>query len=490
MIRRVGPLFAVALVFSLAFVGCSDETLVPSENEQSNTSGLIEGNIDVSAGSFEYTTDSAGDPDNPMPGPFIIRGKNVHYVDSLSVLSVDFTVEHRCRCSFPEPIGMTFVNLFPQGVTVENPDNDEHGPGASIVFEFENDDGRWTPFEESLPRTVLFGVDPGVSIGFVARIDIGMDTRLGSIGGVVWNDHDEDGQMDQDEPGIGGVEILMSRTDGPETSNRAEIMWRTLTSPDGSYRFDSLEAGHYEVHEVTRDDLRPTTPTTIQVILVEQDGGVGDFLMANFGCVPVVTPRPIIEVGDFVDVWGEYSARPEHHVTARSIQLIKCGDEPLRPSVVNPAFASADAADLDVCDLPLGALVGPVTDINRDARVLWVIGTPIRFEQSPQDTVPDDSTLTWDGLAGGEDPPGEEVGFDDVQLGDQVTVFALNVPDHRTLDGVKIYKSGVETFAPDIQVHGKVDEILMTPDRAIDAFIAMRTKVFVTELTRVIIPVD
>jgi hypothetical protein len=324
MVRKLGPLFVVALVVTLAFGGCSNDTVVPTDNEQSNTSGLIAGDINASGGNFEYTTDTAGDPNSPIPGPFIIRGKNIHYVDSLNVLSVDFTVEHQCRCEFPEPIGLTFVTLLPDTVTVENPDNGVHGPGAAIVFEFENDDGVWSPFEESLPRTVHFGVGPGVSIGFVARIDIGMEPDLGSIGGVVWHDIDQDGVLDPNEPGIGGVEIHMYRTDGPELSSR-EILWRTLTARDGSYRFDGLNAGHYEVRKVPRNDLVPTTPEILQVILVEIDGQVSDFLMANFGCVPRGQPRPIIEVGDFVDVWGKYTVsgnaddqlQPRHYVMSR-----------------------------------------------------------------------------------------------------------------------------------------------------------------------------
>jgi hypothetical protein len=479
----------VVFVFALAFAGCSDDAVVPTDNEQNNTSGLIDGEIDPSADSFEYMTETAGDPDRPIPGPFIIRGKNIHYVDSLSALSVDITVEHRCRCFFHEPIGMTFVNLFPSGVTVLNPDNDEHGPGAAILFEFENDDGMWTTFEESLPRTVLFGVEPGVSIGFVARIDIGMDPELGSIGGVVWNDRDEDGEMDQDEPGIGGVEIVMYRTNGPETSTNQEILWRTLTSHDGSYRFDGLDAGHYEVQKMPRNDLRPTTPTTIHVILVENNGQVSSFLMANFGCVPAGAPRPLIEVGDFVDVWGEYLVRPEHHIRARAVDLYKCSYErPPAAVAVNPAVIPGTESDLDVCDLPIGALVGPVTDINRDERVLWVMGTPIKFDTTATDTVPEDPNVTPQLPGQGEPPLGDEISFDQAEVGDQVTVFALNIPDHRTLDGVKIYRNDNPTFAPDIQVHGKVGRVLMTPDSGVvEGFVAMRTTVIITETTRIIV---
>ena len=474
-----------ALALAVVYAGCGD-SVQPIENEQNNPSGLIAGEIDAAGGSFEYSTDTAGDPANPVPGPFIIRGTNIHYVDSLSALSADITVEHRCRCEFPEPIGMTFVTLLPHGVTVQNPDNGEHGPGAAIVFEFENDDGVWSPFEESLPRTVLFGVDRGVSIGFVARIDIGMDPDLGSIGGLVWHDQNRNGVIDPDEPGIAGVVINMYRTDGPESTMPPEILWRAVTSRDGSYRFDKLDAGHYEVQKMPTDGLEPTTPTKIQVFLVEEDGIVGDFLMANFGCVPVGPPRPVIEKGDFVDVWGsEYVSRPVHVVTARFVQVTKCNGDRPTASAFMPAFVSGDITDIDVCDLPVGALMGPVTDINRDERILWVMGTPVHFDTIPTDTIPDDSTIAPGMPSQGDPLPGEKIDFEDAEIGDNVTVFAFNDPSHRTLDGLQLFKITAETFAPIYEVHGKVDEILMTTDRVISGFVAMRTRVHITNLTQI-----
>lgn len=481
MNRRFRLFVLAALALAVVYAGCGD-SVQPIENEQNNPSGLIAGDIDAAKGSFEYSSDTAGDPSNPLRGPFIIRGTNIHYVDSLSALSVDITVEHRCRCEFPEPIGLTFVSLLPPGVTVQNPDNGEHGPGAAIVFEFENDDAVWSPFEESLPRTVLFGVDRGVSIGFVARIDIGMDPDLGSVGGIVWHDGNRNGHIDRGEPGIGGVVINMYRTDGPEATMPPEILWRAVTGRDGSYRFDKLDAGHYEVQKMPTEGLEPTTPTKIQVILVEEDGKVGHFLMANFGCVPAgPPPRPVIEKGDFVDVWGsEYTNRPVHVVTAHMVQVTKCnGDRPTL-SAIAPAFASGDITDIDVCDLPVGALMGPVTDINRDERILWVMGTPVHF-----DTIPDDSTITPRSQGDGGPLPGEPIDFEDAEIGDRVTVYAFNDPSHRTLDGLHLFKITAETFAPIYEVHGKVDEILLTTDRVISGFVAMRTRVHVTNLTQI-----
>jgi hypothetical protein len=482
MIRRTGPLFVVALMFMLAFAGCSNDSIGPNDDIENNN-GLISGEIDASGGSFEYLAETAGDPENPIAGPFIIRGFNIHYVDSLNVLSVDFTVENRSRCNCPEPIGMTFVRLLPQGVTVENPDNNINGPGAAIIFEFANDDGVWTPFEESFPRTVHFGVDSGVSIGFVARIDIGMTPGRGSIGGVVWNDINENGMRDPDEAGIGEVVINMYRTDGPELSTRPEILWRAVTARDGSYRFDGLDAGYYEVHKLPRSDLRPTTAEKIQVILVEVNGRVSSFLEADFGCVHVGLPRPIIENGDFVDVWGGYQADPRHMVLARMIRLTKCDNS--RPEAM--VFMSDNPADIDVCDLRVGALTAEVTDINREARVLWIMGTPVHFDSALTDTIPGDSTDTSNLPGDAGLPPGEELDFDDVGIGMRIIVFAVNIPEHRTLDGLKIYRAPETAFVHEVEVHGKVDHVFMTPNSngMIDGFVVMRTTVVITQTTQI-----
>jgi hypothetical protein len=89
------------------------------------------------------------------------------------------------------------------------------------------------------------------------------------------------------------------------------------------------------------------------------------------------------------------------------------------------------------------------------------------------------------GLPNGDEPPlCEALDFDDVKVGERVTVFALNDPARRTLLGIKI----CEPCGDEDQVHGKVEQILITPNSItgiIDAFIAMRTMVVITQLTEI-----
>ena len=481
MIHRVVTLSIIVLMSALVLGGCGGDSIVPTDNEQNNTSGLVQGDIDPNTGSFEYSSETGGDPNRPLPGPFIIRGSNIHYVDSLSVLSVDLTVEHRCRCDYPEPVGLTFVTLLPLGVTVENPDNDEHGPGAQIIFEFDNDDGVWAENEESLPRTVHFGVDSGVSIGFAARIDVGMDVTGGSIGGVVWHDANENGVIDNDEKGIGGVVINMMRTDGPEWRN-VEILWRTITAHDGSYRFDGLDAAPYRVERMPNEKLRPTTPSVLHVFLVEENGEVSDFLMANFGCVPADPgPAPVIRVGDYVEVAGLYSdIGPDqvkfHRIEAREIGVVRCSAvEPPRQTTTFDGNCD-DWGPTWPCLGRDGALGGPVTDIDRENRSLDIMGTTVFFDVT---IIPGDSTLYADRNDG--DCYNCCIEFDDVQIGDRILVRVFRVPSKTTngeplLVGLRIMKWSREYEI----VHGRVDRILERIDGRVELIWVLNTTVLIT----------
>jgi|GEM_PF-5163012 len=283
-----GTLSALLLLLALiAFAGCSGDSPTanngPGDTTPSQT-GVIQGDLNPKGGDFEYVSATNGDPDNPIEGPFTLRGNNIRYDVDAGELVVDLTVINDGENSFGEAVAMTFLGLLPDGVTVENPDNAESGVGAMINFEFENDDAEWTPGEESIARETRFGVAEDVAIGFTARIDVGMSVGMGSIGGIVWNDENDDGMMGTDEGGLAGVKITLSQEGADDQS--------TSSGEDGTYRFDGLDAGFYTVRKhVESDDVSinplsgATTPTTIHVILVEDiDGMVVPFLAANFGC--------------------------------------------------------------------------------------------------------------------------------------------------------------------------------------------------------------
>ena len=185
----------VLALMGLGLAGCSENspTQAPAGGNESAT-GVFHVDLGDAPADFEIVSTKNGDPENPIHGPFAILGRNIRYDTEINALVMDLSVKNLGDDTFDEPVVLTFLSLLPEGVTVLNPDNEENGPGAAIEFQFENDDNMWTPGEESFGREVQFGVDQGVSIGFVARLDMGGgDDVLGSIGGMVWNDENGDG---------------------------------------------------------------------------------------------------------------------------------------------------------------------------------------------------------------------------------------------------------------------------------------------------------
>jgi hypothetical protein len=249
-----------------------------------------------------------------------------------------------------------------------------------FALQFENDDAQWTPGEESIAFTVQLGVEQGVSVGFAARVDVGMIPGGGSLGGMVWHDLNEDGVMDDGEPGLPEVGIALA---GPD-----DLHVMGMTDADGVYRFDGLPAGYYTVTRLPREDLRATTPPQIQVILVlGEDGEVVDFLGANFGCVVVELPPPgEIEVGDCLHVKGDW------------------GGDPARLEADHYCFCDDDDEDRDD-DGCWERLRGPVTGIDLENAMVEVMGSVLHLT--------DDTRVDLD--------------LDALELGDRVTANVVVV---------------------------------------------------------------
>jgi len=225
---------------------------------------------------FEVSGVRATGPGGTMPGPFTIRGAGLHYDEELQAQVVDITLINDSEESFAEPVALTFLFFAPRTVKVLNADNGEEGPGARFDFTFANEDGEWTPGEESLPRTVQLGIPEGISIGFIARVEVGQSGDMGTIAGGVWNDADKDFKFDHEEKGIPGATLRL-------TGNGIDPR-ETVTDEDGLFRFDGLESGTYTVHKLPMEGWTPTTTPEMTVLLTEEDGQVVDFHLAYFGC--------------------------------------------------------------------------------------------------------------------------------------------------------------------------------------------------------------
>ncbi len=83
---------------------------------------------------------------------------------------------------------------------------------------------------------------------------------MGDIEGVVWEDTNGNGVQDPDEPGLGGIEVILVDESG------AAIGLET-TEEDGSYSFEDVEVGDYTVE--VGDDVDVTTAASYDVTVEE-----------------------------------------------------------------------------------------------------------------------------------------------------------------------------------------------------------------------------
>jgi hypothetical protein len=322
----------ILLAFSVSFFGsCSDDATKP---ETSHNDSIIHGQIHDTDFQYEIV---GGEPGDPTAGPFLLRGSNLHYNDEDGALVVDLTVVNRGSVAQHEPIGLTFIRLDPDEVTVLNRTATFTATARPSCFHFANDDNLWTPGEESLPRTVEFGVSKGAAIAFVARLDLGAPVELGTVAGRVWNDANKDGVMQDGEDGLGGILVYLYPFLATGNTTPTREFGVATTDRDGHYAFHALSAGGYVVSIAPSTlMLFPTTPTEIHVLLVETDGGVSSYRGANFGAVPGDVPPPPPPTSEHLHATGKFAA-PDHFAAA-SAELFVCPDSlpiPLTDPPVN-----------------------------------------------------------------------------------------------------------------------------------------------------------
>ncbi len=93
-----------------------------------------------------------------------------------------------------------------------------------------------------------------------------------SITGRVFADTNQNGKANPGEHGIGGRLVQLLDIDG-------NVLATVLTKPDGSYRFDGLSLGTYQVREVIPNGVKQTTPA-VQSIKITRGMTASD---VNFG---------------------------------------------------------------------------------------------------------------------------------------------------------------------------------------------------------------
>jgi len=97
------------------------------------------------------------------------------------------------------------------------------------------------------------------------------DLLGGTIGGVAFEDLDEDGVQDPGERGLGGVNIELRDENG-------DLLEQTTTAGNGTYLFANVSAGSYRVREEVPTGFMATTPISVSLSLSQ-----GEAAVVNFG---------------------------------------------------------------------------------------------------------------------------------------------------------------------------------------------------------------
>ncbi len=131
-----------------------------------------------------------------------------------------------------------------------------------------------------------------------------------SITGRVFADVNQNGKFNPGEQGIGGRLVQLLDMDG-------NVLATVLTKPDGSYRFDGLDLGTYQVREVVPNGVKQTTPPP-QPIKITRGMTVSDI---NFGEAvpkkPQTGPAPLGPIAPMPDGIGDPMSPPNHGAPRR-----------------------------------------------------------------------------------------------------------------------------------------------------------------------------
>ena len=178
---------------------------------------------------------------------------------------------------------------------------------------------------------------------------------LSSLSGSVYNDRDNDGVRDADEPGYAGVVVRLTGTDDLGNPVTREV----TTGPDGRYRFEGLRPGTYTVTEpnqpadtsngITTPGSTGGTATPVGTVPSAIGGiviGPGvDSVDNNFG-----------EIGDTPDVVVSKSATPTRFATnAAGSYTVRVRNQGQRPTAGEILVRDRLPAGIRLTAAPSGA---------------------------------------------------------------------------------------------------------------------------------------
>ncbi len=178
------------------------------------------------------------------------------------------------------------------------------------------------------------------------------------IGNIVWQDWDNDGEQDPGEPGIGGVQVTLTGTDGLGNTVPAQM---ATTDGTGMFMFPGLWPGDYKLTFATPADMQPTKAN---------EGGVAD--AADSDADPAnggMTTLTFLESGEYDDTWDagyfatDYGDMPDTYGTTEGANGPK---HLIFPDLIIGACVDGE---LDGQDDPMAGMMAPNGDDNNASAV-------------------------------------------------------------------------------------------------------------------------
>ncbi len=201
---------------------------------------------------------------------------------------------------------------------------------------------------------------------YTRTITVGAASATGEIRGSAWNDLDDDGIWDGNEPGLPNWEVYLD-LNASGAWNTGEP--KTTTAGDGSYAFTNLQPGTYTVAEIVQNGWRQSYP------VVSAGGYNIDLVLSGFS----TSQRAIFEqaaarweqiiLGDLPDVSYQGAIIDDVQIVASAVTidgpggiLGQAGPDLLRAGSLLPAhgimqYDIADLAGLESSGALLGVIV-------------------------------------------------------------------------------------------------------------------------------------
>jgi hypothetical protein len=101
----------------------------------------------------------------------------------------------------------------------------------------------------------------------------------GSIHGMKYNDLNRNGKKDEGEPGLAGWTIRLLLDDEVSVSGKDEFIVSAITNADGSYTFNNIAPGTYDVREVHQKGWKRMSKNPKDIVIV----GGSNVTDVNFG---------------------------------------------------------------------------------------------------------------------------------------------------------------------------------------------------------------